>query len=165
MTRFVLLASLLIGSASLSWGYFSADHSMQGRWLLALGAVWLFAQLQKWRWFAMPAFVVAMGAAAYGVWLGLAPGWMVGGALGALFTWDLSDFEQRLQFAADDDEVADLERRHLLRLTIIAGLGSVLALVGMVVRLRFTFEWAALLSLLAALGVAQLVSWMRRGEQ
>ena len=33
----------------------------------------------------------------------------------------------------------------------------------MLVRLEFTFEWVVLLTLIAALGVTQLVSWLRRG--
>jgi len=41
-------------------------------------------------------------------------------------------------------------------------IGLLLASIAMLVRLEFTLEWMMLLALIGALGVTQLVSWLRR---
>jgi hypothetical protein len=88
---------------------------------------------------------------------------MLAGALGALIAWDLADFTRRIGDASDDDDVVAMTRRHLLRLIIVTAIGLALSLTGMIARLEFSFEWTAFLALLAALGVTQLVGWMKKG--
>jgi hypothetical protein len=95
------------------------------------------------------------------LWIELSPGWMVTGALGALLAWDLTDFMRRLRYAPLMEDLRALERRHLARLTIVTLIGVALASVAMLVRLEFTFEWIMLLTLVAVLGITQLVSWLR----
>ena len=77
--------------------------------------------------------------------------------------WDLTNYMRRLRFASAMDDVRTLERRHLTRLTIFAIVGSSLASIAMLVRLEFTLEWMILLTLVAVLGITQLVAWLRRG--
>ena len=161
----ILYVSLVVGVGSLTLGYAGAGLTDLARWLLVLGFAWAFAQLQGWRWFAPLGLFVSVAAAAYGLWLGLSAGWMLAGAVGALFAWDMAEFEHRLHQAFVEDDLPGMQRRHLLRLTLVAGAGFLFSLIGMVVRLRFTFEWAAFLTILAALGVTQLVAWARRGEE
>ena len=163
MNRMVLFVSLAAGIGSLAWGFFEAGLALQARWLVVLGVVWAIAQIRRWRWFASLGLLVSVAAAAYGLWLNLSSGWMLAGAVGAVCAWDLAEFERRLHQASSEDDVAGLTRRHLLRLTFVAGAGFLLSLFGMLVRLQFTFEWAAFLAILAALGVTQLVTRMRRG--
>jgi hypothetical protein len=74
----------------------------------------------------------------------------------------LTEFMRRLRFAARTDDLRSLERRHLARVTIVVLIGVALASIAMLVRLEFTFEWVVLLTLIAALGVTQLVAWLRR---
>jgi hypothetical protein len=164
MRRVVLFVSLVVGVASLAWGFFSSGHEAAGRWLILLGAAWCVAERKRAHWFAPLGLLAGVAAAAYGLWLNLPPGWMLAGAVGALFAWDLSEFDRRMLLAAREDDLPGLERRHLLRLTILAGAGFVFSLVGSFLTLEFSFEWAAFLALLAALGVTQLVARMRKGE-
>ena len=86
---------------------------------------------------------------------------MLAGALSALIAWDLSDFLRRIRVAAPDDDVSSLARRHLLRLAIVTTVGLALSLFGMFFRLQFSFEWAAFLAILSALGVSLLVKRMQ----
>jgi hypothetical protein len=88
---------------------------------------------------------------------------MIAGALGGLLAWDLSDFMRRLKFVHITDDKRGLERRHLTRVTIVALGGMLLATIAILVRLEFTLEWMMLLALVGALGVTQLVAWLRRG--
>jgi hypothetical protein len=96
------------------------------------------------------------------LWIELSSAWMLSGTLGALLAWDLTEFMRRLRFAPLRDDLRALERRHLARLTIVTVVGLALASIPMLVRLEFTFEWIMLLTLVAALGVTQLVAWLRR---
>ncbi|MEW6028728.1 MAG: hypothetical protein ACOYZ8_00880 [Chloroflexota bacterium] len=164
-TRFALFFCLLGAALSLAWGYF--DVGLQGavRWLIGLGALWAFALVRRWSWFSAPGFFASLAAAAAGLWLGLAPGWMLAGALFALLVWDLTDFERRLRLAAEGDDVNGLARVHLTRLSLVALIGFALASIAMIVRVQFSFEWAALMVLVAALGLSQLIGWMRRGQR
>ena len=163
MTLFAFVISVLMGVGSLSFAYTSAGFYLLARGLLVFGALWLIAGKQRWVWFSTAALLISVSLAGFGLWINLSPGWMISGALGALLAWDLTDFMRRLRFAPLLDDLRALERRHLTRLTIVALVGVLLASIAMLVRLEFTFEWIMVLTLVAVLGVSQLVAWLRRG--
>ncbi len=163
MTKFVMYVSLIVGVLSIAQGYRIVGYEAVTRWSLVFGAAWTLAEIRRWRWFASVGLLAAVTLAGYGLWIGLSSGWMLAGALGALFAWDLSDFGHRMSNAAPEDDAPGLERRHLLRLTIVASVGVIFSLFGMLARLQFSFELLAFLAILAALGLTQLVGWMRRG--
>lgn len=163
MTVFALIFSVLMGTGSLAWGYAQAGQLQLLRWILLFGAAWLFAVWQRWRWFAYAGLVFNFLAAAVGLWfLNFSPGWMFAGAIGGLLAWDLTDFRYRLRFTASHEEERIVEVRHLGRVSVLALAGFGLATLAMIVKLQFNFEWALLLSLVAALGITQIVSWFRR---
>jgi hypothetical protein len=162
MSYFAFVTSVLMGIGSLSFAYAGRGFDLVARGLLVLGALWLFAGKQRWVWFSTIALLISVSLAGFGLWIELSPGWMISGALGALLAWDLTDFMRRLRFAPLMDDLRALERRHLTRLTIVTVVGVLLASIPMLVRLEFSFEWIMLLTLVAVLGVTQLVSWLRR---
>jgi len=165
MTLFAFALSVLMGVGSLAFAYDTAGFEMLARGLLIFGVLWFFAARQRWAWFSSIGIFVLVTLAGYGLWHELSPGWMITGALGGLFAWDLTEFMRRLRFAARTDDLRGLERRHLARLTIVALIGALLASISMLTRLEFTFEWVVLLTLIAALAVTQLVGWLRRGGE
>jgi hypothetical protein len=160
MSYFFFVISVLMGVGSLAYAYAVVVPISRG--LLVLGALWLFAGRRCWTWFSTIMLLLLVTLAGIGLWFGLSPGWMISGALGGLMAWDLTDFMRRLRFAPLMDDTRELERRHLTRLTIVALAGAFLASIAMLVRLEFTFEWVMLLTLVAVLGVTQLVAWLRR---
>jgi hypothetical protein len=162
LIRFPLFVSLLVGVASLVMGYNAAGLSEPTRGILAFGALWAFAQFQRWRWFPSIGLFAALIGAGYGLWIGLPSGWMLAGALGALFAWDLSDFERRLRASAPEDAPA-LVRRHLLRLGVLAAAGLVYSLLGMIYWWKFSLEWVGCAAILSVLGVSLLIGRMQRG--
>jgi hypothetical protein len=88
---------------------------------------------------------------------------MILGALGGLLGWDLSDFARRLSYASPMDDIQGMERRHLERVGIVAGLGLVIALLSVLIHIqRLAFEVAVALVLLAALGLTRLVIGLRK---
>jgi hypothetical protein len=164
LTFLAQIASIVLGVASLAWAFDSQGLSAPARWLMIFGLGWLLAAWRRWTWFAPLGLFVLVAVAALGLWIGLPFGWMIAGALGGLFAWDLSDFARRLRGAAPDDDRGGLERRHLTRITLVALAGLGMASVAMAVRLQFTFEWALLLAVVTALGLLQLVNWLRRSR-
>jgi hypothetical protein len=148
LTFLAQIASIVLGVASLAWAFDSQGLSAPARWLMIFGLGWLLAAWRRWTWFAPLGLFVLVAA----------------GALGGLFAWDLSDFARRLRGAAPDDDRGGLERRHLTRITLVALAGLGMASVAMAVRLQFTFEWALLLAVVTALGLLQLVNWLRRSR-
>jgi hypothetical protein len=162
MSYFAFVVSVLMGVGSLAYAYSSTVFEGLVRGLLVLGAIWLFAGWKRWTWFSIIAIFLTVALAGFGLWIELSPGWMIAGALGGLLAWDLSDFMRRLQFVHFTDDKSGLERRHLIRVTIVALGGMLLATIAILVRLEFTLEWMMLLALVGALGMMQLVSWLRR---
>ncbi len=164
MTYLAQFISIIVGVSSLAWAFDSHGLAAPARWLLYFGLGWLLAAWRRWIWFSALGLFVVVAAAVLGLWIGLPFGWIIAGALGGLFAWDLADFARRLQQAAPDDDRSGMERRHLTRITLAALAGLGLASIAMAVRLEFTFEWAVLLAVVTALSLLQLVSWLRKGQ-
>jgi hypothetical protein len=102
-----------------------------------------------------------VAVAASGLWLGIGQGWMVIGVVTALTAWDLDHFSRRLQAADGVVGARSLEKRHLLRLAAVAGLGLLLAAAALGLRTRLGVGAAILLGLLAILGLSQVVRYLR----
>jgi len=162
MSFFAFVIGVVMGVGSLAYAFSGVGFDGLVRGLLVLGAVWLFAGWKRWTWFSTFAILLMVALAGFGLWIALSPGWMIAGALGGLLAWDLSDFMRRLQFVHFTDDKRGLERRHLIRVTIVALIGVLLASISIMVRLEFTVEWMMLLALVGVLGVTQLVAWLRR---
>jgi len=162
VTLIALLSSIVICSVTLAWGFAQQGFTSFSTWIVILGVGWLLAIWQDWRWYSSIALFLATVLAALGLWFGFTPGWMFAGGVFALVAWDMTDFRQRLRGMADDDDTRGLERRHLARISLLAFIGLAFASVAMLVRVQFTFEWSALLVIVALLGLGQLVGWFRR---
>ena len=166
MTLFALLFSIVFSIGSLAFGYHLAAITQFARWIIFFGALWLIAVWKCWRWFAFIGLIFNLLAAALGLWLfNFPPGWMFAGAIGGLLAFDLTYFWDQVRFVNSDEERRGLERRHLLRITVLAILGMTMASLAMLIKLQFTFEWALLLAIVAAFGMIQLVVWIRHGKK
>jgi len=162
MSFFVFVLSVLMGVGSLAYVYAGVGIDLFVRGLLFLGVFWLFAGWRRWTWFATIALLLSVALAGFGLWIGLSPGWLISGSLGALLAWDLTGFMRRMDGSFATDDVRGIQRRHLTRLSIVAVVGVLLASIAMLVRLEFTLEWMMVLALVVVLGVTQLVAWLRR---
>lgn len=164
MTLFAFVISVLMGVGSLAFAYTGAGFDLFARGLLVFGVFWLYAGWRRWTWASSVGILLLVTLAGFGLWLEFSPGWMISGALGGLMAWDMADFMRRLRLASATDDKRGLEYRHLARLTIVALGGALLASISILIRLEFTFEWGVVLTLVAVLGVTQLVTWLRRGK-
>ncbi|HSG42871.1 MAG TPA: hypothetical protein VLA72_06935 [Anaerolineales bacterium] len=163
MTIIAMVISMVLSTVSLAYAYWQAGLSDPARWIVLLGIVWLLSHWRRLYWVSSLMLFLAVAAAGYGVWSEFPTIWMLLGALGALLGWDLSDFSQRLRFAAPTDDIDDLERRHLARVGVVAVIGAVLAYLSVVIQInRLAFEVAVGLILLAAIGLTRLVIRLRK---
>ncbi len=82
--------------------------------------------------------------------------------IAALGAWDLDYFLQRLKVASHDGISPRLGIEHLKRLGIAEGLGLLLGIVGMTMRAQISFWVAVGLALVTAIGLSQLVRYLRK---
>lgn len=163
MTLIAFLLSVILGCASLAYGYSQAGMTAPSRLFILLAIAWIFSHWRKQYWFSTVAFTLTILGAVYGVWNNFATVWMLLGALGGLLGWDLSDFARRLSYAAPIDDIAGMERRHLERAGIVVALGMGITLLSSVIRInRLAFEVAVGLTLLAALALLWAVMRLRK---
>jgi hypothetical protein len=111
---------------------------------------------------ASVALVLLIGAAAIGLWSGVAGGWALVGVAAALVAWDLDRFVWRMRAAGCVEGADVLERRHLQRLLTVGGTGLLLGAVALSLRIRLGFAAAFLLALLAVLGLSRVIGFLRR---
>jgi hypothetical protein len=169
MTRFLLFACVLCGTALLSAVYIAGGYSYPGSVLVFLGLAWCIGILYRWTWITAAELFVYYVFAACGFLLrqstgllagrsGLAAGLLLGGAIFILLAADLSDFDARLNLAAPEDDVAGLQRRHFLRLLVFALTGGALSAAALALHISYTFEWSVVLIIFAVWGLVQVVN-------
>ncbi len=167
MSLLVMYLSLVVCTATLTWGYLESGQHITAWAIGCVGLLWLIALFYRRYWAASIGLLLAVVAAGFGIWLDLSIGWITAGVLGALVNWDLANFISRLHVSGskDDAERRALEHGHLARLAIVTLTGLALASAAMLIQLRFSFEWALFLALTSAWGISQLVSWLRKGPE
>jgi hypothetical protein len=163
MTTVVLILGILLGTGSLAYGYYAAGMTDSSLLFILLGGIWLLAHWRKLYWASSIMFLLILISASYGIWNQYNSPWMLLGALGGLLGWDLSDFARRLSYAARSDDTTGMERRHLTRVGIVAAIGFGLAFLSLIIRInRLAFEVAVALIFLAVIGLARLVTRLRK---
>lgn len=162
MTLALHLACTLAAAGTLAWVY-----ALEGWWPLALAAaaVGLLGMLGTWRGWAWSGSLVLLLLVS-----GAAGAFLLGGGLGgalavvvaALCAWDLEHLWRLLQSAPRTPAVGRIERRHLLRLLLVALSSGGLAAGGALLSLPMGTGIALLLALLAVCGVGEVVAFFRR---
>jgi hypothetical protein len=142
--------------------------ALSGVWPLALacaamGGLWLYGYRHGWDGLASLLLVGFIIPAAIGVGLSGGAVWAPLAVVLALAAWDLHRFTGRMVNAgAYSDETRVLERRHLVRLLAVSGLGLVLSWTAVAIRLKLGMAVALALGFLAILGLSQLVQALAR---
>jgi hypothetical protein len=106
----------------------------------------------------------AFGAVALGLFLDLSTVFLIPAALFALLAWDLAEFHIRLRKASPEDDIATLEKRHLLRLVILALAGGGLSVFALTLHLKPSFEWIVILMFFTVWGIGRMVDWLLMKE-
>jgi hypothetical protein len=161
MSARLLPATVGLATAALVLGY-----SRVGAWawmlpIVALGGLWLLGLWRHWGWVSSVGFVLYAAIAAVGLLLDSGSGWMLLGVGLALAAWDLDSFVRHLRQGQWVEDERDLERRHLLRLSAVEGVGLLLATAALGMTLSLGFGAVLLLGLLAVAGLSRVMGFLR----
>ena len=162
MTVVALGLSIFISIASLAMGYAGAGFEGISIWIVLFGSLWIFSQWRGWSWVSSLGLFSVMLAAMIGLWFDFIVGWMLSGAIFALFAWDMTDFRQKLKSMTSREDIKGMERRHIARLYMLALAGLILTSIMMSMRAQFSYAWNVLLGFVILLGLLQLLVWFRR---
>jgi hypothetical protein len=154
--------AIVLAMLSLSIGF-----ALVGFWLgiifaVVVGLLWLIALWRGWRQIIGLSVFLFVGTAAVGTWLEVSTGWLLFGIVAALIAWDLGDFARRFQQTEHIQNYAALQRIHLQRLAIVAGLGLLLGGVALSFELRLNMWWGIFLGALVIIGLSQAIGRLRR---
>ncbi len=90
------------------------------------------------------------------------PVWLQGAILLiALAAWDIDAFCARIQSHSESEPAQMLIRQHLVRLSWVLGLGALLMILALALKISIGFWLAALLAVTTVIGISALVSNLR----
>lgn len=137
---------------------------------IAIGLVWLLALIwgvgfwRGWGWSENLFFVILVMVCGVGVLMGVWPIWCMIGLFASLMTWDLHRFIWRIRRAKRIQDEERLVQRHLQRLASVLGVGVLMSIAAMLIRLELSFGFAVLLGLLAVIALGQLIVAQNRAR-
>jgi hypothetical protein len=99
---------------------------------------------------------------AFGAWLAVAAGWLLGGMVAGLAAWDLDAYYKRLRRVPHIEQEAQLVQTHLRRLLVALGLGLGLSAAALLLQYELRFGWAILLVFLVILGFGRMIGTLRQ---
>ncbi len=158
----ILTFSIIIAAGTLGLGY-----ALNGKWpgallFVTLGLLWLAAQHYRKPAIASVGLVgIAMGAG-LGALYEINSGWLLSSLIAALVAWDLHYFVHHIQDTQNVENRQALERAHLQRLGVVGGLGLLLSVLALTVRLTLGFGIVLGLGLLAVFGLSRLIRYLRQ---
>ena len=132
---------------------------------VGVSLIWLIGIWRGWDWSAYVGFITLTGIAALGAGLGVLPLGMLVAVIATLIAWDSHRFVLRLGHADHIIDESSLQKIHLRRLAITAGMGLVLGVLALNLELNLGLGWVILMGLIVAVGLSWLVSFVKRGEK
>ena len=144
-----------------------AGYAIGGLWIwtlpiLGLAVLWFLGHRLGLKWISSLELLLFVGLAVIGMWQELPFGWMLLGIIGALATWDMENFQQRMGVVESVEHRELMERKYLQRLLIIEGSGAIFTLAAVSLTVNFSFSSALLLGLLAMFGLSRTIGFLRR---
>lgn len=127
MIILALILSILSSTTSFAWGYFQAGYENLAKYILGFGILYFISHWRRWRWFPSFALFISLFLSIFGLWFDLPLVWMFSGAIFALMAWDLNQFQYKLSLTAEREDKRGMTRRHLIRMSILALIGLLIA--------------------------------------
>jgi hypothetical protein len=162
MMKIFAAVSIILATLSLATGYALAGFWAFTIFVIGAGLLWLSALWRGWRLVISLSIIMVVGTAALGTWLEVSAGWLLFGVVATLAGWDLDDFSYRFGRTERGQGYATLQRIHLQRLAIVAGLGLLLGGIALSFELRLNMWWGLFLGALVVIGLSQAIGRLRR---
>ncbi|HOU14481.1 MAG TPA: hypothetical protein PKZ84_15340 [Anaerolineae bacterium] len=158
----ILTFSTIIAAGTMAAGYGFNNQLLGALLFVALGLLWLVGQRYRQPSVAALSMLCFVVGAVLGAWYGVKSGWLLGGVTAALLAWDLSHFVAHVQDTQNIENARALERAHLQRLGIVGGLGLLLGVLALTVKLTLRFSVVIVLGLAAVFGLSRLIHYLRQ---
>jgi hypothetical protein len=165
MVQRALWALILIAAVLLAAVSFTVQDNVAVLVSLGVGVLWLALDIRGAKNFGSLFFLCFLIVAILASMKDAAPPLTVLAVASALAAWDLSAFRARTATVEDETARAALERVHLRKLSITAGLGLVAALIPLFVHITISFVALALVLLVAVIALHSTVSSQRRRQR
>jgi hypothetical protein len=162
MIKMISVVSIVLATLSLAAGYIFAGFWPGAITSIVVGSLWLVALWRSWRPMETLCIILFVGIAALSSWLDVPTGWLLFGIIATLAGWDLGDFAHGFGKTEHVQGYATLQRIHLQRLAVVAGLGLLLGGIALSVELRLNMWWGILLGILVIIGLSQAIGRLRR---
>jgi hypothetical protein len=158
----VLTFSTIIAAGALALGYGLNDNPLGALLFVALGLLWLVGQRYEKQTVASLSFLCFVIGSIFGAWYEVRSGWLLCGITAALLAWDLNYFIHRMQDTKNVGDARVLERAHLQRLGVVGGLGLLLGMLALTVKLTLRFSVVLALGWVAVFGLSRLIRYLRQ---
>ncbi len=160
MTRRLSFVLALLSTGLLTSGYFLSSQFWKGGIILAIGIVWMVGLAFRWIWVSRLCLFLYFGVAAYGLLIALPAPLMIPGAIFTLLTWDLAEFQNRMDIVPTEGDYFALEKSHLVRLFSVALVGGGLSFFALEIHLIPSFGVLVILILFIVWGIVRMVNWL-----
>lgn len=162
LSRRIMTLSTIIAAGALALGYGFNRRPLGALLFVTLGLLWLVGQRYERHTVALLGLLCFVIGAALGGWYGVTSGWLLCSVTAALAAWDLNYFIHHVQDTKNVENARALERAHLQRLGIVAGIGLLLGALALTVRLTLRFGAIFVLGLAAIFGLSRLIHYLRQ---
>jgi hypothetical protein len=152
--------------AAMATGVLAAGFALSGLgpWAalaLAPGGAWLAGMWRGLRGSSSAGLFGFAALSAAGLLLGVEQGWMLACLAAAMWSWDLDAFGSWIRGVLSPEQAEVMVRRHLVRLALVEGLGLLLAVLALEVRVRMGMAVLVFLGLVLAAGFARVLRFLR----
>lgn len=164
MTRRLAILTVVLANFFLAAGFIQQQAWGRALVCLLLAAFWVFFNLRGMTRWNTACFAILAGLAVICIAGGAVPLLPFLGFMSGLAAWDLTDFSARLDQIVPAEAAARSEKLHLTRLAYTLGVAFVAALAGLFINIQLTFISAAILVILAFLGLSFAVRDLGRKD-
>jgi hypothetical protein len=166
MNRSFWIASgcIVLATLGLALGFTLGGEELLAPVVTILGILWLVAVQREWQWVTTIALIGFVVGAAFAALKGFLPGLMLVVLVAVLSAWDLVSMLARFGRVKKEAVEGGIERRHLYRLAAVDGIGLLLGSAGLLLKLNLSFGVELLLGLVVAIGLSQLILYLRRSN-
>jgi hypothetical protein len=162
MMKILSAISIILSVLSLAIGCTLAGFWPGAIFTTFAGLLWLIALWRGWRPMMGLSVTMLAGIAGLGAWLSVSAGWLLFSIVATLIGWDLGDFDHRFGQIGQAQGYKALQRIHLRRLAVVAGLGLLLGGVALSFEFKLNVWWGIFLGVLVIVGLSQAIGRLRR---
>ena len=119
-TSLVLYVTIAAAVLTLAAGYTFAELPLVAAIIFTVGALWITAEIRRWRWIGSLSFFLLVIGSAVGIVVEVDPIWAIACTVLALDAWEFGYFQRFLKRATWVRNEEILIRRHHTRVIVVS---------------------------------------------